>query len=107
MATDYRIPAHKLVRPDKDRFLDEENPFEAMMSRFDKAAELLDLEPGLYKVLRQAEKQVIVSLRVVLSNGQVELYEGDRVQYTTSRGPAKGGIRFDLQVPLEDVKALA
>ena len=63
MATDYRIPAHKLVRPDKDRFLDEENPFEAMMSRFDKAAELLDLEPGLYKVLRQAEKQVIVSDR--------------------------------------------
>ena len=50
MATDYRIPANKLVRPDKDRFLDEENPFEAMMSRFDKAAELLDLEPGLYKV---------------------------------------------------------
>jgi len=45
MATDYRIPAHRLVRPDKDRFLDEENPFEAMMSRFDKAAELLDLEP--------------------------------------------------------------
>src|SRR5882724_13165628 len=65
MATDYRIPAHKLVRPDKDRFLSEENPFEEMMSRFDKAAELLDLEPGLYKVLRQAEKQVIVSIPVM------------------------------------------
>src|SRR5580765_4406508 len=107
MATDYRIPAHKLVRPDKDRFLDEENPFEAMMSRFDKAAELLDLEPGLYKVLRQAEKQVIVSIPVMLDNGQVEVYEGYRVQYNTSRGPAKGGIRFDLNVTLEEVKALA
>jgi glutamate dehydrogenase (NAD(P)+) len=107
MATDYRIPAHKLVRPDKDRFLDEENPFEAMMSRVDKAAELLDLEPGLYKVLRQAEKQVIVSIPVMKDNGEVEVYEGYRVQYNTSRGPAKGGIRFDLQVTLEEVKALA
>src|SRR5213083_1796969 len=107
MATDYRIPAHKLVRPDKDRFLDEENPFEAMMSRFDKAAELLDLEPGLYKVLRQAEKQVIVSIPVMMDNGQVDVFTGYRVLYNTSRGPAKGGIRFDLNVTLEEVKALA
>src|SRR6266700_2035356 len=107
MATDYRIPAHKLVRPDKDRFLDEENPFEAMMSRFDKAAELLDLEPGLYKVLRQAEKQVIVSIPVLRDSGEVEVFTGYRVLYNTSRGPAKGGIRFDLNVTLEEVKALA
>src|SRR4030081_876339 len=107
MATVYRIPAHKLVRPGKARFLDEENPFEAMMSRFDKAAELLDLEPGLYRVLRQAEKQVIVSIPVMKDSGEVEVYEGYRVQYNTSRGPAKGGIRFDLNVTLEEVKALA
>src|SRR5918911_1249472 len=107
MATDYRIPANKLVRPDKDRFLNEENPFEAMMSRFDKAAELLDLEPGMYKVLRQAEKQIIVSIPVMMDNGQIEVFEGYRVLYNTSRGPAKGGIRFDTQVTLEEVKALA
>jgi hypothetical protein len=102
MATDTRIPAHRLVRPDKDHFLDEENPFEAMMSRFDKAAELLDLEPGLYKVLRQAEKQIIVSIPIMMDNGQVDVYEGYRVLYNTSRGPAKGGIRFDTQVTLEE-----
>ena len=107
MATDYRIPGNKLVRPDKDRFLNEDNPFEAMMSRFDKAAELLDLEPGMYKVLRQAEKQVIVSIPVMMDNGQIEVFEGYRVLYNTSRGPAKGGIRFDTQVTLEEVKALA
>lgn len=77
------------------------------MSRFDKAAELLDLEPGLYKVLRQAEKQVIVSIPVMMDNGEVSVYEGYRVQYNTSRGPAKGGIRFDPHVTLEEVKALA
>jgi glutamate dehydrogenase (NAD(P)+) len=107
MATDLRLPTHKIVRPDKDRFLNEENPFEAMMSRFDRAAELLDLEPGLYKVLRHPEKQIIVSLPVLMDSGDVEVYTGYRVLYNTSRGPAKGGIRFDMQVTLEEVKALA
>lgn len=95
------------MRPDKDRFLSEENPFEAMMSRFDKAAELLDLEPGIYKVLRHAEKQIITSIPVMLDNGEVEVFTGIRVLYNTSRGPAKGGIRFDLNVTLDEVTALA
>ena len=58
-------PVAKLVttdKPDKDRFLSEENPFEAMMSRFDFAAQRLNLEPGLYKILRHPEKQIIVSV---------------------------------------------
>ena len=107
MATDLRLPSDSIVRPDKDTFLDEENPFEAMMLRFDRAAELLDLEPGLYKVLRNPEKQVIISIPVLKDNGEVEVYTGYRVLYNTSRGPAKGGIRFDMQVTLEEVKALA
>src|SRR5207249_9381501 len=107
MATDLRLPTDRIVRPDKDRFLNEENPFEAMMSRFDRAAELLDLEPGLYKVLRHPEKQIIVSCPVMMDSGEVEVFTGYRVLYNTSRGPAKGGIRFDMQVTLEEVKALA
>jgi glutamate dehydrogenase (NAD(P)+) len=107
MASDLRLPTTTIVRPDKDHFLDENNPFEAMMSRFDRAAQLLDLEPGLYKVLRHPEKQIIVSVPVTMDNGDVEVYTGYRVLYNTSRGPAKGGIRFDLNVTLEEVKALA
>jgi glutamate dehydrogenase (NAD(P)+) len=107
MATELRLPTERIVRPDKDRFLNEENPFEAMMQRFDRAAELLDLEPGLYKVLRHPEKQIIVSCPVMMDSGEVEVYTGYRVLYNTSRGPAKGGIRFDMQVNLEEVKALA
>jgi glutamate dehydrogenase (NAD(P)+) len=107
MASDLRLPTTTIVRPDKDHFLDENNPFEAMMSRFDRAAQLLDLEPGLYKVLRHPEKQIIVSVPVTMDNGEVEVYMGYRVLYNTSRGPAKGGIRFDLNVTLEEVKALA
>jgi len=107
MATDLRLPTTNIVLPDKDRFLDEHNPFEAMMSRFDRAAELLDLDPGIYKILRNPEKQLIVSIPVHMDNGDVEVFTGYRVQYNTSRGPAKGGIRFDMQVNLEEVKALA
>src|SRR4026209_1914779 len=110
MATKLRLnqtTAFPIVRPDKDTFLDEENPFEAMMLRFDQATDLLDLEPGLYKVLRHPEKQITVSIPVMMDNGEVEVFIGHRVLYNTSRGPAKGGIRFDLQVTLEEVKALA
>jgi glutamate dehydrogenase (NAD(P)+) len=96
-----------LIRPDKDRFLGEENPFEAMMSRFDHAAQRLSLDPGLYKVLRTPEKQIIVAVPFLRDNSEVEVYTGYRVLYNTSRGPAKGGIRFDLNVTLDEVKALA
>ncbi|HXL12043.1 MAG TPA: Glu/Leu/Phe/Val dehydrogenase [Gemmatimonadales bacterium] len=96
-----------VIRPEKDTFLAEENPFEAMMERFDHAAQLLKLDPGLYKVLRNPEKQIITSVPIVRDNGEVEVYTGYRVLYNTSRGPAKGGIRFDLNVTLEEVKALA
>src|SRR5690242_7800264 len=99
--------SHPGIRPDKDTFLAEENPFEAMMERFDHAAQLLNLDPGLYKVLRNPEKQIIVSVPIVRDSGEVEVFTGYRVLYNTSRGPAKGGIRFDLNVTLEEVKALA
>ncbi|MEO5580432.1 MAG: Glu/Leu/Phe/Val dehydrogenase [Gemmatimonadaceae bacterium] len=107
MALDRLTPTSTIVRPDKETFLNEQNPFEAMMLRFDKAAELLNLEPGLYKVLRHPEKQIIVSIPIMMDNGEVEVFSGYRVLYNTSRGPAKGGIRFDMQVTLEEVKALA
>nr|MCU0649477.1 Glu/Leu/Phe/Val dehydrogenase [Gemmatimonadaceae bacterium] len=62
MATDLlRRTSDRLLQRDKDTFLGDENPFEGMMSRFDRAAELLDLEPGIYKILRHPEKQLIVS----------------------------------------------
>jgi glutamate dehydrogenase (NAD(P)+) len=85
----------------------EESPFEAMMERFDKAAELLSLDAGIYKILRNPEKQIITSIPVAMDNGDVEVFRGYRVLYNTSRGPAKGGIRYDMGVTLDEVTALA
>jgi glutamate dehydrogenase (NAD(P)+) len=97
-----------VIRPDKDSaLLGEGNPFEAMMSRFDYAAQRLSLDPGLYKVLRAPEKQIIVSVPILRDSGEVDVYTGYRVLYNTSRGPAKGGIRFDTAVTLDEVTALA
>ena len=96
-----------LVRPERDRFLADENPFEAMMSRFDFAAQKLNLDPGLYQVLRAPEKQVIVAVPYLKDAGGVEVLTGYRVLHNRARGPAKGGIRFDLGVTLDEVKALA
>ena len=97
-----------VIRPDRESaMLAEENPFEAMMSRFDYAAQRLSLDPGLYKVLRAPEKQIIVSVPILRDNGDTDVYTGYRVLYNTSRGPAKGGIRFDTAVTLDEVTALA
>src|SRR5689334_25246196 len=98
MVTDLRLPTDRIVRPDKDRFLNEENPFEAMMSRFDRAADLLDLEPGLYKVLRHPEKQITVSVPVLLDNGEVEVFTGYSVLYNTSCGMAMVWLLLYLDV---------
>jgi glutamate dehydrogenase (NAD(P)+) len=87
--------------------LNEENPFEGMMQRFDRAAELLSLDPGIYRILRNPEKQIITSIPVMMDNGEVDVFKGYRVLYNTSRGPAKGGIRFDMGVNLDEVTALA
>ena len=99
--------AQDVLGRSKDPLLDEDNPFEAMMTRFDYAAEFLDLDPGIYKVLREPEKQVIVSVPIQRDNSEIEVFHGYRVLHNTARGPAKGGIRFDLRVNLDEVKALA
>ncbi len=99
--------AKALVGRDKDIQLSDDDPFGAMMARFDHAAELLDLDPGIYQVLREPEKQIIVSVPIQRDNGQIEVFTGYRVLHNTSRGPAKGGIRFDVNVTLDEVKALA
>ena len=83
------------------------NPFEEMASRFDRAADLLGLDPGVRKVLREPEKELKVSIPVVMDDGRVELFVGYRVHHNVVRGPAKGGIRFDPGVTLDEVRALA
>ncbi|MDQ2657300.1 MAG: Glu/Leu/Phe/Val dehydrogenase [Bacteroidota bacterium] len=86
---------------------DHENPFEAMMSRFKVASQLLGLEEEIYNVLKNPARQVIVSLPVTMDDGSIRVFEGYRVIHSNILGPSKGGIRFDPAVNLDEVKALA
>jgi glutamate dehydrogenase/leucine dehydrogenase len=86
---------------------DKENPFEAMMSRFRTASQILGLEEEVYNVLKVPARQVIVSLPITMDDGSIRVFEGYRVVHSTILGPSKGGIRFDPHVNLDEVKALA
>jgi glutamate dehydrogenase (NAD(P)+) len=85
----------------------EENPFESMMSRFDHAAQLLQLDPDLYKVLRVPNREITIYIPVFMDDGHIEVFTGFRVQHNFARGPAKGGIRYAPDVTLDEVRALA
>lgn len=86
---------------------DKENPFESMMSRFHIAAQHLGLDDEIYNVLKSPEKQVIVSLPVTMDDGSIKVFEGYRVIHSNILGPSKGGVRYDMDVHIDEVKALA
>ena len=92
---------------DDIREIKEENPFESMMSRFDRAAQLLDLDPDLYAVLRVPNRELKVYIPTRMDSGRIQVFEGFRVQHNFARGPAKGGIRYAPDVNLDEVRALA
>jgi len=74
---------------------------------FERAAERLGLDPAVREVLQRPERELLVSVPVVLDDGTVQVFAGNRVQHSTVRGPAKGGVRYHPQVTLEEVTGLA
>lgn len=85
----------------------DDKPFESMMRRFDIAADILELDPGIYEYLKTPEKQVIISIPIAMDDGSIQVFKGYRVIHSTVRGPSKGGIRVTNMVNLNEVKALA
>src|SRR5207249_1753551 len=81
--------------------------FSAMLQEFDGAARILNLEPGIWKILTSPKRQITVSCPVQMDNGEIEVFTGYRVQYNITLGPAKGGIRYHPGVTLDEVTALA
>jgi glutamate dehydrogenase (NAD(P)+) len=86
---------------------DNVTPFEAMQARFWTAVEKIGLDHGFASVLEQPERELVVSIPVVMDDGSVQVFKGYRVQHNTVRGPAKGGVRFDKNVNDDEVRALA
>ncbi len=100
-------PYSKAVYQEASPNLKTENPFEEMMGRFNIAAELLNLEEGIYNFLKVPAYQIIVSVPIQMDSGEIRVFEGYRVIHDVTLGPSKGGIRFAPDVTLDEVKALA
>jgi glutamate dehydrogenase (NAD(P)+) len=83
------------------------NAWHVAQHQFDLAAEMLGLDPGLRRVLREPRRELTVHFPVKMDDGNVEVFTGYRVQHNLSRGPAKGGIRYHQDVTIDEVKALA
>jgi glutamate dehydrogenase (NAD(P)+) len=77
----------------------ETNPWEAQAARFDLAAHKLNLDEGLWKVLRSPSREIIVHIPVMMDDGHLEVFTGYRVQHSIARGPAKGGLRYSRREP--------
>jgi len=83
------------------------NVYESADARFEVAARRLGLEEGLYKYLKHPSKEITIYIPVGMDNGHLEVFIGYRVLHSTVRGPGKGGIRFDPNVTLDEIRALA
>ncbi|MBZ5530387.1 MAG: Glu/Leu/Phe/Val dehydrogenase [Acidobacteriia bacterium] len=83
------------------------NPWEAQAARFDFAAQKLNLDEGLWKILRYPTREIIVHIPVSMDDGRLEVFTGFRVQHSIARGPAKGGVRYSPDVNLDEIRALA
>ncbi len=81
--------------------------FETAQRRFDAAADVLGLSEDARRVLRDVKRELTVHFPVRLDDGSVKVFTGYRVHHNISRGPAKGGIRYQPGLSLDTVKALA
>ena len=84
-----------------------ENPYVLALENFDITAEQLNLDKNLRGRIKYPERELTVNFPVKMSNGDVEIFTGHRVQHNTGRGPAKGGIRYHPEANLDHCRALA
>jgi glutamate dehydrogenase (NAD(P)+) len=84
-----------------------QDPWDTVLMQLDAVAERIKLAPGFHAILRQPERELIVSIPVMMDDGEVQVFTGYRIQHSSARGPCKGGIRYHPEVNLNEVRALA
>jgi glutamate dehydrogenase (NAD(P)+) len=81
--------------------------YESVQKQFDKAADIMQLDSNIRKILSTTNTEIIVHFPVKMDDGRVEVFTGYRVQHNNARGPMKGGLRYHWEVDLDEVRALA
>ncbi len=83
------------------------NVYENVIAQFNRAADLMKLDPGVRKILGTTMNEVVVHFPVRMDDGRIEVFTGYRVQHNNALGPFKGGLRFHPAVDIDEVRALA
>lgn len=83
------------------------NPFEVAQRQLDEAARYLKLDDATHQLLRWPQRELRVTLPVRMDDGSTKVFHGYRVQYNSSRGPTKGGLRWHPDETIDTVRALA
>ena len=83
------------------------NVYENVVAQFDKAADLMDLDPAVREILSTTLNELVVHFPVIIDDGHLEMFTGYRVQHNNVLGPFKGGLRFHPSVDIDEVRALA
>jgi glutamate dehydrogenase/leucine dehydrogenase len=83
------------------------DPYQMALKQLEETAKLINLDPGIHKILSKPKRILTVSLPIKMDNGEIEVFTGFRSQHNDARGPFKGGIRYHPQVSLEEVMALS
>ncbi len=81
--------------------------YKTALEKFKKAANIVNLEDGIRKMLEHPKRQLIVEFPVKMDDGSIEVFTGYRIQHNIALGPAKGGVRYHPNVSLNEVKSLA
>ena len=84
-----------------------ESAFDTALSQLRRAVDQLGLSENEWQTLSTPRRILEVAVPLRRDNGNIEMYKGFRVQYSTTRGPSKGGVRFHPDIDLEETIALA
>lgn len=91
----------------KEKPARKEGMYEVVMEQFAHAADIMNLDPGVRKILSKTNTEIEVNFPVRLDNGKIEVFTGYRVQHNNALGPYKGGLRYHDTVDLDAARALA
>jgi glutamate dehydrogenase (NAD(P)+) len=83
------------------------NSLDVALKQVDTAVKYLNLNPGLIEKVKRTRRELTVHFPVKMDDGRIEMFTGYRIQHNTTRGPAKGGIRYHPDVDLDEMRALS
>ena len=81
--------------------------YQNVTEQFNRAADLMNLDPDIRKILSQPVNEVTVNFPVKMDDNHVQVFTGYRVQHSNVLGPFKGGLRYHPKVEIDEVRALA